>query len=189
MATVNNDNNNIFTGLSTSDFIPITLQTPIAYGDNKSYYNPWLRTAFKGAKGQRWNEMINRYKNDDLYDDMYAYDDNYKVHVRIDPNNVIPGKKGQWGVYEYTGDDGQKRRIQLSLLNTFYRRNPGLGAASTPTTPSTPSTPAPTGGYLHLNDKTAPVITPNYGAYTYSEWMSDTNPWGAKKFQQYTKFR
>ena len=56
MATVNNDNNNIFTGLSTSDFIPITLETPIAYGDNKSYYNPWLRTAFKGAKRQRWNE-------------------------------------------------------------------------------------------------------------------------------------
>ena len=112
--------------------------------------------------------MINRYKNDDLYDDMYAYDDNYKVHVRIDPNNVIPGKKGQWGVYEYTGDDGQKRRIQLSLLNTFYRRNPGIAASTT----GTSSTSTPTGSYLHLNDKTAPVITPNNGAYTYNEWTN-----------------
>lgn len=82
-------------------------------------------------------------------------------------------KNGAWS--RYTGND----RSMEPGYYTGIKKGQSLSGTSGATTSSTS---APTGGYLHLNDRTAPVITPNYGAYTYSEWMSDTNPWGATNF-------
>lgn len=59
----------------------------------------------------------------------------------------------------------------------YIRIKKGQSPSGTSGTTSS-STSTPTGSYFHLNDKTAPVNTPNYGAYTYNEWMNDENPWG-----------
>lgn len=157
------------------NFFPISINNPIAYGDNSTYYNPWLRIAYKGAPKGRWKEMENRYRDEDEYNDMYLQIGN--KYIRINPEFVTPGKtKDDWGTYTYVDDKGQTQTEKLTDLNVFYRHNPGLGTVSSTGTSST-STSTPTGGYLHLNDKTAPVNTPNYGAYTYSEWSNAENPW------------
>lgn len=172
MATYTNDEK----FLQEGEFFPISIVSPMAYEDNNTYYNPWLRIAYKGAIGDRWREMVKRYGDNDVYNDMYLQIGN--KYIRINPQFLTPGKKrNEWAKYTYVDENGATQTVDLNDLNVFYRRNPGLGAASTPTTTTAPSTSVPTGSYFHLNDRTAPVIAPNYGAYTYSEWMNTENPW------------
>lgn len=173
MSALNNNTNNekILDIVNPNEFFSINILDPIAYGDNQKYYNPWLRTAFKGRKGRRWDEMINRYDNDDIYDDMHLKVGDNK-YIRINPNYVEPSQNGGWGKYTYM-EDGVPKTVDLTDLNIFYRHNPG----TTTSTTGTSNTSTPTGSYLHLNDKTAPANTPNYDAYTYSEWSNDKNPW------------